>query len=219
MRLDHVSYAAGPDGLVATAKRLGDLLGQDFTDGGVHPRFGTRNYVLPLRGGLYLEVVEALEHPASDKAPFGQAVKARSALGGGWIGWVVAVDDMGPIEERLGRKAVPGNRHLPDGTELTWEQIGINGLIADPQLPYFIHWITRDLHPGNAGSDVTLKDIEISGERQRVRDYLGTEFKERTDPWTGRPAEDVSLTWVAEHGTPGLLAATFTTADGGTVRI
>jgi hypothetical protein len=214
MRLDHLSYAAGPDGLISTAKRLGELLGQDFVDGGVHPRFGTRNMTLPLRGGIYLEVVEALEHPASDKAPFGQAVKARSALGGGWMGWVVSTGDMAAVEKRLGRPWVDGNRHLPDGTELLWKQIGINGLIADPQLPYFIHWITRDLHPGNAGSDVTLRAIEISGEQQRVREYMGADFKERTDPWTGRPAEDVDLIWVAEHGTPGLLAATFSTPLG-----
>ncbi|MEX0426247.1 VOC family protein [Nocardioides sp. DS6] len=214
MRLDHVSYAAGPDGLVGTAKRLGDLLGQEFVDGGVHPRFGTRNYTLPLRGGLYLEVVEALEHPASDKAPFGQAVKARSALGGGWIGFVVATDDMTRVEERLGRKAVPGNRHLPDGTELKWQQIGINGLIADPQLPWFIHWETTDLHPGNAGSDVTLTCLEISGDSQRVKDYLGESLQKRVDPWTGKPAENVEIKWVAEHGTPGLLAANFMTPLG-----
>jgi hypothetical protein len=214
MRLDHLSYAAGPDGLISTAKRLGELLGQDFVDGGVHPRFGTRNMTLPLRGGIYLEVVEALDHPASDKAPFGQAVKARSALGGGWMGWVVSVEDMDPVEKRLGRPWVDGNRHLPDGTALLWKQIGINGLIADPQLPYFIHWLTPELHPGNAGSDVTLTCIEISGEKQRVKDYLASEFKERTDPYTGRPAEDVEMHWVAEHGTPGLLAAQFTTPNG-----
>ncbi|MEP9384981.1 VOC family protein [Nocardioides sp. KR10-350] len=217
MRLDHVSYAAGADGLVGTAKRIGELLGQDFVDGGVHPRFGTRNYTLPLRGGLYLEVVEALEHPASDKAPFGQAVKARSALGGGWIGFVVGADDedLPVIEKRLGRPWVPGNRHLPDGTELHWHQIGINGLIADPQLPYFIHWeMDPKLHPGNAGSDITLTCLEISGDPQRVQDYLGEDLDERVDPWTGKPAENVEIRWVAEHGTPGLLAANFMTPHG-----
>lgn len=215
MRLDHLSYAAEPDGLVATAKRLGELLGQEFVDGGVHPRFGTRNYTMPLRGGLYVEVVEALEHPASDKAPFGQAVKTRSALGGGWMGWVVATDDMAPVEERLGRKAVPGNRHLPDGTELVWEQIGINGLIADPQLPYFIKWnVPIELHPGNAGSDVTLTVLEISGDPQRVQEWVGEDLTERVDPWTGKPAENVECKWVAEHGIPGLLAAQFSTPNG-----
>ena len=94
MRLDHVSYAAGPDGLKGTAARIGSLLGEEFRDGGIHPRFGTRNMVLPLTAGTYLEVVAVLDHPASDKAPFGQAVRARSELGGGWLGWVVAVDDI-----------------------------------------------------------------------------------------------------------------------------
>ena len=103
MRLDHLSYAAGPDGLASTARRIGELLGENFADGGIHPRFGTRNVVLPLTDGMYLEVVEVLDHPASDKAPFGQAVRARSQLGGGWMGWVVAVDDIRPIEARLGR--------------------------------------------------------------------------------------------------------------------
>ncbi|MDQ1616250.1 MAG: hypothetical protein QOJ60_2189, partial [Actinomycetota bacterium] len=124
MRLDHISYAAGPEGLAAAVQRMGALLGATFRDGGLHPRFGTRNFVLPLAGGVYLEVVAALEHPASDKAPFGRAVKARSELGGGWLAWVVAVDDIGPVERRLGRTAVLGHRIRPDGVELAWRQIG-----------------------------------------------------------------------------------------------
>src|SRR5690606_16644615 len=99
MRIDHVSYAAESDGLVATAKRLAGLLGLTPRDGGIHPRFGTRNMILPLAEGRYVEVVEVLDHPAADKAPFGQAVRARSVTGGGWMGWVVAVDDLAPIEE------------------------------------------------------------------------------------------------------------------------
>ncbi|MDQ6657583.1 MAG: VOC family protein, partial [Actinomycetota bacterium] len=75
MRLDHVSYAAGPDGLDATAARLASRLGTAPVDGGVHPGFGTRNRILPLTDGHYLEVVEALDHPAVDQMPFGQAVR------------------------------------------------------------------------------------------------------------------------------------------------
>ena len=66
MRLDHVSFAAGPDGLASTAQRIGGLLGTDFVTGGVHPRFGTRNMILPLAGDIYLEIVEVLDHPASE---------------------------------------------------------------------------------------------------------------------------------------------------------
>ena len=35
------------------------------------------------------------------------------------LGWVVAVDDITPLEERLGRESVKGNRHRPDGTSET----------------------------------------------------------------------------------------------------
>ncbi len=208
MRLDHLSYAAGPDGLDSTAARLGEALGREFVDGGVHPRFGTTNMILPLAGDMYLEVVGALDHPASDKAPFGQAVKARSALGGGWLGWVVAVSDLTPVEQRLGRDAVPGNRHRPDGTELRWKQIGVNGTIADPQLPFFVQWESEpELHPSyGAENGLSLAGIEIAGDPQRVSEWLGETVE--------APLEDVKVEWVAPHGTPGILAAQVQTPHG-----
>jgi hypothetical protein len=208
MRLDHLSYAAGPDGLAATAKRLGGLLGTEFHDGGVHPRFGTRNMILPMADDTYLEIVEVLDHPASDKAPFGQAVRARSALGGGWLGWVVAVDDIAVLEQRLGREAVNGNRHRPDGTELTWKQIGVNGLISDPQLPFFVEWLSpKGMHP-SAGADpaFSLSCLEIAGDPQRVSEWLGETVE--------APLEDIKVEWVAPHGTPGIIAAQVQTPHG-----
>ena len=90
MRLDHIVFAAGPGGLAGTADRLSELLGEQFQDGGVHPRFGTRNRILPLTDHTYLEIVEVLDHPASDKAPFGQAERARTAWPNGALseaGW------------------------------------------------------------------------------------------------------------------------------------
>src|SRR5689334_10213034 len=175
MRVDHVSYAAEHDGLQATAERLSKLIGVDPVDGGIHPRFGTRNVILPLAHERYVEVVEALDHPASDKAPFGQAVKARSELGGGWLGWVVAVDDLTALESRLGRESVPGNRFRPDGHELKWRQIGVKGLQSDPQLPFFISWEGEgDDHPSQGAScDLHLTALEIAGDPNRVSEWLG----------------------------------------------
>lgn len=206
MRLDHISYAAGPDGLQNTARRIGGLLGEDFRDGGIHPRFGTRNMVLPLTDGTYVEIVEVLDHPASDKAPFGQAVRARSELGGGWMGWVVSIPDIAPVERRLGREAVLGNRHRPDGVELKWRQIGVKGLQSDPQLPFFIQWDEGVEHP-SAGSSgkLHLDCLEIAGDPERVREWLGD---------TNDPLEDVKVEWVAPHGTPGIVAVQFQTPNG-----
>ncbi len=206
MRLDHVSYAAEPDGLRETAARLSESIGVEPVDGGVHPRFGTRNIVLPLRGGHYVEVVEVLDHPVADKVPFGQAVRARSQAGGGWLGWVVAVHDIAVVATRLGRDSVVGNRRLPDGTELHWHQVGVTGLLADAQLPFFVNWAEGTApHPSRSGpSEVSLVGLQIAGDRSRVVDWLG-------GPQT---LEDVDVDWFAPHGTPGLLSVTFASPTG-----
>lgn len=208
MRLDHISYAAGPEGLGACAQRLGSALGSGFRDGGLHPRFGTRNFVLPLANGVYLEVVEALDHPAADKAPFGQAVKMRSDAGGGWLAWVMAVDDIEPVEARLGRSAVLGHRRRPDGVDLTWRQIGVLELLDDPALPFFIQWETdAALHPSTDGSGPGIEQVEICGDRDKV-------FS-----WLGEPVDrmDFRIDWV-DADEPGLAAVHFSTPRG-TVRI
>lgn len=210
MRVDHVVYAAEHDGVHATAERLAKLIGVRPVDGGIHPRFGTRNVILPLAHERYVEVVEVLEHPAADKAPFGQVVRARSEAGGGWLGWVVRVDDIAEQEARLGREAVPGNRRRPDGVELRWQQIGVKGLQADPQLPFFIKWDDGAPHPSqDADTEVTIESLTIAGDPERVRD------------WLGLPADYTSsvieFSFVSPHGTPGLMAVTFDTPHGDVV--
>ena len=122
VRLDHVSYAVGIDEFPSTVSRLGALLGAPFTDGGVHPRYGTRNAVLPLAHGCYVEVVTPLDHPSTDAMPFGRAVRRRAELGGGWLGWVVGVDDITTFEKRLGRPSAEGHRRRPDGVLLERRQ-------------------------------------------------------------------------------------------------
>ncbi|MDN5700116.1 MAG: VOC family protein, partial [Kocuria sp.] len=165
MKLDHVSFAAQSDGLEATTERIADQLGIEPVKGGIHPRFGTRNMILPLTGHQYVEVVEVLEHPAADKAPFGQAVRARSEAGGGWLGWVVEVQDLTPYEDKLGRPSVPGFRLFPDGRQLEWRQIGVKGLIADPQLPFMVRFESEpEMHPSQARiTDVQLAGMDIAG--------------------------------------------------------
>lgn len=200
-------YAAEHDGAKATADRLGKLIGVEPVDGGNHPRFGTRNIILPLMDSRYVEVVEVLEHPASYQQPFGQIVRARSESGGGWLGWVLAVNDMAAHEARLGRKSVAGNRYRPDGVELTWRQLGIKGLQADPQLPFFVEWGDGIEHPSLGGaSDTRLRTLRFAGDLARVKE------------WLGRPEAKISpsieFDFVAPHGQPGLLSVTFSTPDG-----
>ena len=213
MRLDHVSYAAGPGQLIDVVQRVGAALGAGFADGGRHPRFGTRNFVLPLAGGTYFEVVTTLDHPAADRAPFGRAVRRRAEAGGGWLGWVVAVDDIGPVEQRLSRTAVPGNRHRPDGADLRWKQIGVLDLIDDPQLPFFVEWLSGpEEHPSNgagAKHEIAIERVEIAGNRDTVCTWLGQPRES--------PLEGIAVDWV-DADEPGLVAVHFSTPRG-TVRI
>ena len=60
MNIANLSFAAGPEGLLPAVASLEEKLGAKFKDGGFHPRFGTRNHVLPLTHSQYLEVVEVL---------------------------------------------------------------------------------------------------------------------------------------------------------------
>lgn len=208
MRLSNLSFAAGPDGLAAAVGRLQDALGVDFRDGGFHPRFGTRNNILTVRDCRYLEVVEVLEHPAAEKAVFGQAVRARTELGGGWMAWVLEVEDMTPLEQRLEREAVDGSRQFPDGRRLEWRQIGIKGLMADPQLPFFVKWISEpELRPcALPPADVEILEIRLSGSPDRVSEWIGQEL--------GPVFDGVALTFDSPNGNPGIEAVTFRCPNG-----
>jgi hypothetical protein len=201
MHIDHVVYAVGPQGLGAEATRFEELLGVKSIDGGLHPRFGTRIRLIPMADARYIEIVEVLDHPAAEKAPYGQAVRARSELGGGWLGWVVSVADIVEFENRLARKAVIGTRTFPDGRRLEWEQIGIKGLIADHQLPYFIHWISEpSVLPSALPAEVTLLELDIAGSRDRVEQWLGCSVDQ--------VSESVTLKFESESGYPGVIAVT-----------
>jgi len=202
MRLDHVSYACSPGELAEVVQRLGADLGAPFTDGGLHPSFGTRNFILPMANGTYVEVVAALDHPAADKAPFGRAVRQRADEGGGWLGWVIAVDDISAVESRLGRDSVAGHRIRPDGADLRWRQIGVLDLLDDPQLPYFIQWERVSEHPSASGSDIRLATIEMCGSADVLESWLGS-----------TQAPGVDLTWV-EADERGIVACNFLTPRG-----
>jgi len=177
MRLDHVSYVASHDQISNVVNRIGSQIGTSFIDGGIHPKFGTRNFTAPLLNGQYIEVVCPLDHPATDATPFGRAVKKKSEEGGGWMTWVLETEDISKIEKNLGRKAIEGQRKKPNGEILQWKQLGVLQVIEDSQQPFYIEWISKE-HPSNDGiAHAKLSAIFIIGEKNSSLKYLN-EFRE-----------------------------------------
>jgi len=202
MRLDHISYVASHDQISDVVNRIGSQIGTAFIDGGIHPKFGTRNFTAPLLNGQYIEVVCPLDHPATDATSFGQAVKKKAEAGGGWLTWVFSSSDLAGVEEKFGRKAADGYRTRPDGSELKWKQIGVKEIIGSGELPFFIQWLTGN-HPSKDGNSVAkISKLVIADDEKLADSWFQDEIKSAL---TG-----VEIEWVKPESNEG---------DKGIVRI
>ena len=168
MRLDHISYAASHEQISDVVNRIGSQIGTAFIDGGVHPKFGTRNFTAPLLNNQYIEVVCPMDHPATDSTPFGRSVKKKVIEGGGWLSWVISSTNIEVFEKELGRKAVDGKRKKPDGTELSWKQLGVLTTLEDASHPFYVEWISRN-HPSQDGVPVaTISKLNIVSNKPKM---------------------------------------------------
>jgi len=201
MRLDHVSYVASHDQISDVVNRIGSQIGTAFVDGGIHPKFGTRNFTAPLLNGQYIEVVCPLDHPATDATAFGKAVKQKADAGGGWLTWVFSASDLANVEEKFGRKAADGARTKPDGSELKWKQIGVKEITGASELPFFIQWLTEQ-HPSKDGNSVAkITKIVIADDGQLADSW----FKEEINS----ALTEVEIEWVKPElndGEKGIVA-------------
>ena len=195
MRLDHISYVASHDQISDVVNRIGSQIGTAFVDGGIHPKFGTRNFTAPLLNGQYIEVVCPLDHPATDATPFGKAVKKKADAGGGWLTWVFSSSDLQKVEEKFGRKAADGSRTKPDGSELKWKQIGVKEITGAGELPFFIQWLTEQ-HPSKDGNSVAkISKIVIADDEQLADSWFKEEIKSGL--------KDVEIEWVKPESNDG----------------
>jgi hypothetical protein len=195
MRLDHVSYVTSHEQLADTVQRLGSRLGSTFVDGGIHPRFGTRNFTTALLDGKYIEVVCPLDHPATEQTPWGRAVSKKAQEGGGWLTWVFSTTDIEPIEKKFGRSSVEGHRTRPNGTDLKWKQIGVNEISDSREFPFFIQWLTED-HPSKDGNPVSKIEKIVIADEDKLSDSW---FKEEILS----ALSEVGIEWIEKHQNDG----------------
>ena len=162
MRIDHVIWTTVD--LDGAAERLAREYGIRDAGGGRHVGIGTHNRVFPLGGG-YLEVLAVADPEEAAASVIGRAVAAAPD---GLLGWAVAVEDVPAHAERLGLKVTTIERG-----GLTARLAGVAEAMAEPWLPFFIRRDPGIKDPGASGDAGGIDWIELTGDPERLRAWLG----------------------------------------------
>lgn len=200
-KVDHIVFAA-PD-LGEGVERIRELLGVEPVAGGRHPRWGTRNALVGLGPGTYLEIFapDPDEPAPPSPRPFDLDRRSKPALGG-WAVRTSAVEDGARAAQRLGfelGEILEGSRETPDGDLLRWRLTDPCGPREGGTVPFLIEW-GHSPHP----SDALEHTVDLR--RLRIR---------HPDPGPlrsllGRLAPRVAV----EAGDPPGLSATLATPGG-----
>lgn len=138
--------------------------------GGVHPGRGTRNALLALDKGRYLEVIAP--DPAQTASPTTRAElpeMLKRLPAPQLVGWAVHTLNIEASAERLRKYGAafqgptPGSRARPDGRMLHWKTLNFdddrNGL-----LPFLIEWGADTPHPSvDAPAGCKLESFAVAG--------------------------------------------------------
>ena len=173
LAIDHVIVPVGDLELEAT--RLKARYGLASVQGGLHPAWGTANWIVPL-GDAYLELVAVADSEIAARSAFGRWVAA--AIPGRPLGWAVRTDSIDAVGRRLGQPVVPGSRVDPRGALITWRSVGLDIAVREPGLPFFIQWGDGVPLPGAAAvrhrdGPATLKRVSVAADQERLADWLG----------------------------------------------
>jgi len=128
----------------------------------MHPKWRTRNAIVPLGPSSYLEIIGP-DPSARDEPPkiFRLDVLDAPRV----VTWAAKGRDLASLAARAQSHGVPighassGRRQRPDGAWLTWELTNPASLIADGLVPFFIDWRTSP-HPASAAlAQISLEDL------------------------------------------------------------
>jgi len=173
--LDHLAYGT-PD-LEKAARELGDALGIKPLPGGQHIGQGTRNYLLPLEGGSYLELIgrDPDQEDFTGVRPFGLNDLTQPRL----AAWAIRVEG---IERRVAEARAKGydpgsirsmSRRRPDGSLLSWRLTDPIGNAVPILIPFLIEWGTASHPSATSGPRARLIEFRVeSPDPEPVRQAL-----------------------------------------------
>ena len=139
--IDHIIYTS--PNLNSGVRTFASEYGIEPSAGERHPGFGTRNALIGLGAGRYVEILAIDE--TQDVPPSGRFLRLQCGSPSRFSAWCARADR--PLEEtvHIGRSAgydlgevVTMSRQRPDGTTISWK------LTAPPRaegvLPFYIDW-------------------------------------------------------------------------------
>lgn len=173
--VDHVMVVVSD--LDAAARRYEAQHGLRSFAGGRHKEMGTANAIVPL-GDDYIELIAVVDAYKAAGNPVGRFLNQRLAIDGeGVVAVCLRTTDGNGTAERTGSSPVAMSRSLPDGRELGWDVIGMEGALTQG-LPFFITWGLGIDHPGripvehpSGGRGIAW--VEVGGDPDRVRAWVG----------------------------------------------
>jgi hypothetical protein len=171
MRVDHVIF--GVADLEHAVRHVSERYGLGAQTGGEHPQLGTRNCLVPVGTGQYLELMAGADPGSSHPLP--RFLAAAVAGGDRAVAVCLAPDDLDAVATRLSLSIVDGERRTPAGAVVRWRMAGLEAALGPDRLPFFIDW-----QGGGPGLDPTLNAdcggidwVEIGGDPTRLRQWLG----------------------------------------------
>jgi hypothetical protein len=181
--VDHLVYAT-PD-LQTGVERVERLLGVLASPGGQHPGRGTRNALLSLGPGAYLEIIgpDPDQPPPAQPRPFGIDALKEPRL----VTWAAKGTDLEQLSSNAQSRGVrlgdvtSGSRRRGDGVMLSWRYTDPRTVVADGVVPFFIDW-GKTPHPAATATEgaalVTLRAEHPDAERvQRMLTGLGLDLQ------------------------------------------
>lgn len=135
--IDHIFIAVEDlDKAMETYRRLGFQV----LRGGEHPQVGTRNALVPLADGSYLELIGVKNSELAQQFPFGKQVLEALANPNRLAGFALEAGDYNSDVQAIRdrgleiAKAPPGGRVRPDGQQVLWR----TAHPENSQLPFLI---------------------------------------------------------------------------------
>ena len=161
--LDHILI--GAPNLDQAVEAVERQTGVRAVYGGSHPGIGTRNALIALGNGAYLEIIapDTAQKEPSEFARFVAGLKEMTPLG-----WAYHTDDLGRLRSALRSRGVhveriePGSRKRPDGQTLHWRTFEIGS--EKDVTPFFIEWGRGSPHPSaSAAKGCRLSRFTFNG--------------------------------------------------------